>query len=217
MNFLVCPMRSSFERPALKVGSSCRPHQEAAFTLPEMMIALSIFTLVLAGVISGHLFGMKMFELTKAKLAASDEARRAVGDLVDEVRSAKLVRIGNGNASGFTEVADGLPQQANAIQIHASTNTSHYVRYFLDSSDQKLKRISDSANSTLVVANAITNNVIFTSEDFGGNVLTNNQNNRVIGLVLQFYQIQYPIIPIGPGNYYDYYQIRTRITRRTLE
>ena len=48
-------------------------------------------------------------------------------------------------------------------------------------------------------------------------VLTNNENNRVIGLTLQFYQIQYPVIRIGPGELYDFYQLRTKITRRTLE
>jgi len=32
---------------------------------------------------------------------------------------------------------------------------------------------------------------------------------------LQFFQIQYPIIRIGPGNYYDFYQLSTKITKRT--
>ena len=53
-------------------------------------------------------------------------------------------------------------------------------------------------------------------EDFAGNILTNNQNNRIIGLKLEFYQIQYPKMPVGPGQYYDYYQLHTRITRRTI-
>ena len=78
-----------------------------AFTLSEMMIAMSILTLVLAGVLSSHLFGIRLLELTKAKLGASDEARKALGKLVTEIRSAKMIQIGNGDSSSFTEVADG--------------------------------------------------------------------------------------------------------------
>jgi hypothetical protein len=47
---------------------------------------------------------------------------------------------------------------------------------------------------------SITNNIVFSAEDAVGNVLTNNDNNRVIALTLQFYQIQYPIIKIGPAS-----------------
>ena len=181
------------------------------------MIALTILTMVLSGVLSCHLFGVRMLEITKAKLGASDEARKAVGLMSSEIRSAKWIRIGDGGASSFTEITDGTLQKGSAIQIHGSTNTNYFVRYYWDSLDNRLKRRDQDGNDYTVVANFITNSLVFTSEDHMGTTLTNNQNNRVIGLLLQFYQIQYPIIPIGPGNYYDYYQLRTRITRRTLE
>jgi hypothetical protein len=59
--------------------------------------------------------------------------------------------------------------------------------------------------------------MVFTSEDFAGNVLNNNLNNRVIGVTLQFYQLEAPPVLIGPGSLYDFYQLRTKITRRALE
>ncbi|MBI4663659.1 MAG: prepilin-type N-terminal cleavage/methylation domain-containing protein [Verrucomicrobia bacterium] len=195
----------------------CQSGRQAAFTLPEMMIASSILALVLAGVLASHLFGVRLIEITKAKLGASDEARRALSKLAGEVRSAKMIKIGDGNSSGFSEVADGLAQKGSALQIYPSTNTAVFVRYFLDGDSQRLMRVTGDDQSSSVVANCITNSQIFTSEDYAGNILTNNQNNRVIGLMLQFYQIQYPVIQIGPGNYYDYYQLRTRVTRRALE
>jgi prepilin-type N-terminal cleavage/methylation domain-containing protein len=201
-------------------GSGIASHRfgyESAFTLPEMMIALAILTLVLLGVISSHLFGVKLLEITKSKLGASDQAREAISKLISEIRSAKMIKIGNGNLSTFAEIADGLPQQGSAVQIFGSTNTSTYAVYFRDSTDQKLKRAFTGSAALTTIVQSITNTTVFTSEDFSGNVLSDNQNNRVIGLILQFYQIQYPIIPVGPGNYYDYYQLRTRITRRTLE
>lgn len=173
--------------------------------------------MVLAGVISSHLFGIKMMEITKAKLGASDDARSVISKLISEIRSAKMIQIGTGDLSGFSEISDGLPQEGSSIQIYSSTNMSAYVRYFWDSSDQKLKRVTSGSTSPNVIAQSITNRLPFTAENFSGTVLTNNQNNRVIGLLLQFYQIQYPVISIGPGNYYDYYQLRTRVTRRVLE
>jgi len=60
--------------------------------------------LVMAGLLSAHFFGLRLFELTKAKLGASDEARAAISTLIQEIRSAKLLRIGDGSLSTFTEV-----------------------------------------------------------------------------------------------------------------
>ncbi len=81
----------------------------------------------------------------------------------------------------------------------------------------KLKRIPSGVASATVIASAISNQVVFTAEDFSGTILTNNANNRVIGLALQFFQLEYPTVSIGPGSLYDFYQLRTKITRRTLE
>jgi prepilin-type N-terminal cleavage/methylation domain-containing protein len=197
-----------------KSGSS---RSTRAFTLPEMMLSMSLLTVVLGGVLSAHIFGIKMFELTKAKLGANDDARRAVTKLATEIRAAKSIQVGTGDQSSFQQIDDGSPQQGTAIQIYASTNTNTFVRYYMDTSEKALKRVTDSAPTPSVIAISVTNTVVFTSEDFAGNVLTDNQNNRVIGLTLQFYQLQYPIVPIGPGQYYDFYQLRTRITRRALE
>ncbi len=190
---------------------------QGAFSMVEMMVAMSVLLLVLAGILSSHVFGMRMFQISRSKLGASDEARKAISMLVQEIRTAKLVKLGDGTLTKFTEVGINSPQKGSAIQIYPSTDTNDFVRYFWDSGDKKLKRTTDATNSVAVVANSITNSLVFTAEDFQGNILTNNENNRVIGLTLQFYQIQYPIVLIGPGQYYDYYQLRTKITRRALE
>jgi hypothetical protein len=108
-------------------------------------------------------------------------------------------------------------QKGSAIQVYPTSNTNSYVRYFWDAADKKLKRTTNGATYVSVVANSISNQLVFTSEDYTGMILTNNENNRVIGLTLQFYQLQYPAVAIGPGSYYDFYQLSTKITRRTLE
>ena len=186
------------------------------FTLAEVMITMALVLIVLAAVLSCHLFGMRLFEVTKAKLGASDEARGAISTLISEIRSAKVLRIGSGTLASFAEVIPNQPQVGNAIQIYPSLNTNAFIRYFWDASDQKLKRATNDATEAYVVAHAISNQIVFTAEDYSGRILTNHENNRVIGLSLQFYQLQYPAVPIGPGNHYDYYQLRTKITRRAL-
>lgn len=188
-----------------------------AFALPNLMVAMAIMLMVLAGITSSHLFGLRMFELTRAKLGASDEARAAISKLVEEIRSSKLVRVGNGSLAAFSETAVNTLQRGNALQIYPSSSTNQYIRYFWDPSDRRLKRATNNAATASIVANSVSNAFVFSCEDFSGKILTNNSNNRVIGLNLQFYQLQYPTVRIGPGNYYDYYQLRTRITRRALE
>ena len=41
-----------------------------AFTLPEMMVTMAILFLTIVGILYCHLFGVRMFEITKAKLGA---------------------------------------------------------------------------------------------------------------------------------------------------
>lgn len=188
----------------------------AAFTITEVMVSMAIVLLVMAAVLSCHLFGMRMFELTKAKLGASDDARTTISYMISEIRGAKNIRVGQGDQASFTGIAVNTPQVGSAIQVYPSTNTNVWVRYFWDAADNKLKR-SGTTSDVTVVASSVSNAMVFTAEDHLGNILTNNENNRVIGLTLQFFQLQYPKVSIGPGNHYEYYALRTKITRRTLE
>ncbi len=187
------------------------------FTLTEVMVASAIFSIVIMGTVSANIFGLRMYQITKAKLGASDEARRAVSRLVNEVRSAKIVRVGNGSFGSFTNVALGSPQEGNALQIYPTTNTSSFIRYYWDSGDRRFKRTTDAGGTSVVVANFISNNIVFRAENHLGTVLTNNQNNRVINLKLEFFQLQFGSVGIGPDSLFDYYKLETRITRRALE
>ncbi len=191
--------------------------RRAAYTIAEIMVASALFSLVILGSVGANIFGLRLYGITKAKLGASDEAREAVSRLVNEVRGAKIVRVGNGGLSTFSPIAMGQPQAGNALQIFPTTNSTPFIRYYWDSNDTRFKRTTDGTGSSVVVANFITHQIVFRAEDHLGNVMTNGQNNRVINLKLEFYQIQYPIVNIGPGGLFDYYKLETRITRRALE
>jgi len=189
---------------------------ESAFTLTEMMVTAAIAVVLLAGTLTGHLVGLQMAQVTATKVGGNDDARAAISKLTQDIRMAKLVKVGTGNASSFTACGANSPQSGNSIQVYPTTSTNTWIRYFKHT-DNRLHRMPNGAASSLVLANFITNNAVFSAEDFNGNTLNNNENNRVIGLTMQFYQIQYPVIMIGTNEVYDFYQVRTKVTRRTLE
>src|SRR6202044_3590307 len=56
----------------------------------------------------------------------------------------------------------------------------------------------------------VTNHLVFQAEDYQGNVLADNSNNRVIHVTLQFAMLEYPVAGIGTNQMYDYYELHTR-------
>jgi prepilin-type N-terminal cleavage/methylation domain-containing protein len=188
-----------------------------AFTLPEMMVAMAVFALVIVAVISSQIFGMKMFNMTQSKLTAAKGAQTVLNRVRDEIRSGKIIVVGNGGSNSFSKISLNTPHLGNALQIYPTTATNTYVRYYLDVTDQKLKRKASGSSQIEVLATYITNQIVFAAEDYKGNPLTDDNNNRVIKMTLQFYQWEFPIMVAGQGGYYDYYRLQTRITRRTIE
>ena len=187
----------------------------AAFTLVEVMVTAMITLVVVGALMSAYMYGMRMFEVVKPKLATSDQARHTISKMVQEVRSAGSIQIGTGGETRFTAASPNTKQQGNAIQIFPNVETTNqFIRYFRDEGDDTLRRITNLDAESAVMARDVTNAIPFTSEDFAGNVHTNRQSNRVIGLLLQFSSLPYTTGKAGPGTLYDNYQLRTRITRR---
>ncbi|MBM3875604.1 MAG: hypothetical protein FJ386_02655 [Verrucomicrobia bacterium] len=187
-----------------------------ALTLTEMMISMGIFTVVIGAVIAAHIMGLRLNEWTIRKLGADDMARRTFSSLQAEVRSATTLKIGNGTATNFVQVADGSAQQGMALQIYRTTATNIWSRYYFDTNSSELRRVQSSATTPITIARYLTNSIIFKAENFQGTVLTETANNRVINITLQFYQLQYPFTKIGPSNAFDYYQLQAKIARRIL-
>ena len=149
------------------------------------------------------------------KLNASDDARESISKLIGDIRSAHHLRIGTGNLTTFTDAPDNANQQGSAIQVYPSANTNDWIRYYYNSSDNSLRRTADELTSSLVTANSITNDVVlFTEEDYLGRTYTNKIPVAVVKVYLSFTKLNNPQVPIGPGNYFDFYQIDTRITPR---
>jgi hypothetical protein len=101
----------------------------AATTLPEMMVTLGVFTLVVTGLVSLNMFGLRQDELMNSKLGASDQARVSFDLILNEIRSGKNVEIGFGSPTNFVPITNG-PQMGDALHIIPSTNTNCNIYYY---------------------------------------------------------------------------------------
>jgi hypothetical protein len=155
--------------------------------------------------------------LVRPKLDATDQARAFLGTLSYEIKSAAVIKIGSGNLNSFTEVGINTNQVGNAIQIYPDSDTNIFIRYYLDTTANTVNRWVNSNSVVAIMASSVTNQSIFSAQNFAGTVLTNNQNNRVIGMTLQFYKKEYSNGGSTNGTKAsDFFQLSTRITRRAI-
>jgi prepilin-type N-terminal cleavage/methylation domain-containing protein len=199
-------LQSAFPGPCLSAPAS----SQSAFTLPEMLIASTLFLLLVAGVVGANLFGLRMSQLTQTKLNTSAAARQTVGRMADEIRNCKSTYVGYVSNGVFVALLHGETQTGSGLLIYPTTNTANFILYFLNSSDQSFRRTTSAAGSTTVLARGVTNTVVFRAQDYLGNILTNSDNNRVIHFDIEFFQAQ-PQLPTA-----DYYKLETSVTKRAL-
>lgn len=181
-----------------------------AFTLPEVLVATTVLSMIIAGIVTSHIFGLKMSLVSGIKLNACEDGRKAAGLLLQDIRGALTIDIGNVTFNTFTPVADGTNQVGNAIQIYTTTNKADYVRYDCSTSNT-LCRIEDGQANATVAANYITNKItvfengqsntipVFSEVDFNGNSLTNRVDSAPIRVFLRFINPN-PQVIAGPAN-----------------
>jgi prepilin-type N-terminal cleavage/methylation domain-containing protein len=194
-------------------GFSLRNHQKA-FTLVELMVAMSIFGLVIAGLIALQLYGMKLNQLTESKLGASDQARYMLEKMCQDIRTAKRWEVGNVSGTSFVEVPDGQAQRGTGIRIFRTTATNTWIQYHFNTNTRVLFRSQSGVGTARIVAQDLTNNMAFQAEDYRGNVQTAGTGlwRNCIRVVLEFAEYQYPLTKVGPGYLYDYYKMEYRVT-----
>lgn len=182
-----------------------------AFTLVEMMVAGGLFSLVVAGILTCHLAGMRLQQIIQPKLLNAQYERQTVGRLIEEVRCANSIQVGTGALGSFTAAGPTNVQAGNALRVYPSTNTAQFTYYFHDLATGTIRRVPfQGTNSTTIIASAVTNHTIFTMQDSAGNALTNAQNNAVMSVLLQFY-----VASARKGNP-DSAQVRAKVTRRNI-
>ena len=99
-----------------------------AFTMPEMMIAMAVFSFITIGLVYTLMFVMRFDEMVSSKLGASEMSRRGFDSLTSDIRAAKIWQIGNGSKTSFTPCGNATNQVGNALQLsRAPTRTGSYA------------------------------------------------------------------------------------------
>src|SRR4051812_28404345 len=115
--------------------------EETAFTLPELMITVVIFIILLGGMVTTNMFGLRMFQIEQAKLSASDGARKIVNGLLNEIRSCDSFQIGTVSTNGtFTALSLGAAQAGPALIVFPiPDNSTNFIVYYVNTTDQKFR------------------------------------------------------------------------------
>ena len=179
--------------------------------MPEILIAMAVFGLVIGGILSAHLFGLRMLQTNQTKLTATEWSRNNFGKLTTEIRSCNSVQVGTITNGSFAGLLDGEVQSGDSVLIYPTASTNHFIVYFLNHPDQTLRRTTELPGSAVILADGVTNAIAFTAQDLSGNVLTNSANNRVIHVRLDFFK------PELFQQSADYYKLETSVTRRALQ
>jgi prepilin-type N-terminal cleavage/methylation domain-containing protein len=218
-------------RPAIQIQT--RRKRTAGFTLVEMWVALTIFSLITIAIISVQLFALRIYTFAATKLTATAAGRHAVDLIREQVRSAKVVNIGTYTNSIFSIIGDNTNQVGSALYVCPTSDQTFGTIFYKDQVNNNLVSVSItngtiSTNGLTItgtghmsgyLTNAmyITNYYVFDAETFQGTILTNNNNSRTIHMVLMFSQWEYPVAGVASGALYDYYQLHTRMTRRAFQ
>jgi prepilin-type N-terminal cleavage/methylation domain-containing protein len=206
------------------------------FTLVEMIVSITVFSLVILATIAMQIYAARVYTLSATTLNSTEQARVTMNDIRDRVREARVVYVGNyTTSSGFSQTTNGFAQQGNALAMYPTTSTNTFTLVYLqtpngsDFTTLSIEGVGVSTNALILltytngtlsvsndIADFITNQVVFDAENFEGIVLSNNENNYLIRMKLDFAQFAAPIANTGTNQYnaYDYYQLNTVVTRR---
>lgn len=179
-------------------------------TITEMIVSMAVFSLAIASIMACHLAGIRFNWFIQPKVENALYARQTLSRVIEEVRSANSIQVGSGTAGSFVPAGATNNQAGNALRIYPSTNTAQYIYYFHDPTAFALNRVPLLGSTFVTIAGSVTNDNVFEMEDYSGTVLTNSQNNAVLGILLQMRRD----LPIKGAS--DAYQIAAKITRRSI-
>lgn len=207
--------------------------RHAGFTLPEMMVTLAIFSMVVIGVVSVNMFGLRMVELTEPKMLADAQARRLLARFAQDVREADAVFVLQGET--ITNQGSSLRlEQWSYVQNDANGEmtivTNLIITYEFESALMELMRYeTDNGGDGRVesMAEGVNNppdHPVFRRESSGWAVSSREDPDLVddplhspaiIALHLIFSRLYPTDYPVGPEHYYRDYQLRSKVAFRS--
>jgi len=214
-------------------GAGARRRARArAFTMPEMMVAVGIFSMMVLAVVGVWLFCLRWDELVCTKLGASEKSRMSFDQLICDIRAAKWWKVGTATNTGatvnFTACGNATNQIGNAIKLSASgdTNSPAWSIYYFDTNTiptnacqmfywsngmANVKLMAQNLTNTGNLGNGTTNtSMAFHAEKYDGTLAQDWSFKYLLVATMEFSQYQYPLTKVGSGYYYNYYRIQLK-------
>ena len=192
-----------------------------------------------------QIYAMRVYELAADENdRRRNNARVTMNDIRDRVRESRVVYAEITRPSAqfspvdFSAVTNGRRRKATRLMIYPTTATNAFALIYLQTGERhhelfspgqlwqhRLYQFSHSPelytnrpcrSLPIFIASYITNDIVFDAENFEGTVLSNNENNYLVHLTLDFSQHLYSI-GTNLFNAYDYYQLNTVMTRRDTD
>src|ERR1035438_10881525 len=115
----------------LRAAGAPRSGRAQGFTMPEMMIAVLIFSMMMLAVVGVWMFCLRWDELVCSRVGASDKSRMSFDQVTTDIRSAKWWKVGsavnNGTTVTFTQCTNKMDQFGNARLLSSSGDTNSRV------------------------------------------------------------------------------------------
>jgi Tfp pilus assembly protein PilW len=201
--------------------------RQAGFTLVEIYVVSMLLAFLVIAIVATQIFAARVYTLAATKLTSTASGREVMNTLRDQIKQARDLRVGfyTPTNNAWLPIGDGTNMTGNALII-APTNLNTMnsgTIYFMNPLASNLcsvAMVNGAVQPSTLVSNIvvyITNYYVFTAEDFSTNILTTYVNDRVIRIIFQFAEWEYPLAGIGNGAMYDYYQLQTRATMRLID
>ncbi len=189
--------------------ASARAMNERAFTLVELMVAMTIFLMLVLAMVGVQIFGFKINSLTTSKLKSTAYSLKALDQILNQVRGASSAMVGRGTSmASFTGTGTNGP----ALMIFSPTGGSNLL--YLSTNTGALYEIFSPTNQQMTLASNLTNQVLFQTVDcHGNNISSTSIEHYGIRMTLQFFQVDYKL----PTNVCEYYTFQTEMTPRSQD
>jgi hypothetical protein len=180
--------------------------------MPALLVSVAIFLIVIAGILSAHLFGIRMMQVVEANHGMDQTTQAALRRLDAELRSAAAVRVGTGDEWRFQELDSDTLQAGNALEIRPKDSPEQVIRYFHDRREKTLIRTEPGNPKPQTIARHVVNPEVFTVEDHTGTILSNAPTRHIVGVRLSFSEINSTGTEVGRGKHFESYEVNSKVT-----
>jgi prepilin-type N-terminal cleavage/methylation domain-containing protein len=162
---------------------SSNPKFQAGFTLTEMMVATSVFTMIMGAVLAMNIFAARSTSGV-ARMLELGAKSNVLNLLCNDVKNARSAAVQNYSSSIFSSIAYGSAQQGNALKVvvPSGTNTATIYYYVDDSGDMWRWDTTSTNNTAKRYLTDLTNTVVFSSEDYSGAIVSNTIARTLIDI-----------------------------------